>query len=171
MIRILGADDLAIFKAIRLEALRAEPAAFASSVEDWEVLSDDDWRKRLVDGPVFVAFKDDEPVGIMGLIRQRASKMAHRATLIMVYVRSSERAGGRASELLHATVAYAHENEIRQLELAVSAENTAARRFYEREGFHETGRIPGGVIHDNREIDDIIMVRRINDRESVTLTP
>jgi GNAT superfamily N-acetyltransferase len=129
LIRILGADDLAIFKAIRLEALRAEPAAFASSVEDWEVLSDDDWRKRLVEGPVFVAFKDDEPVGIMGLIRQRASKMAHRATLIMVYVRSSERAGGRASELLHATVAYAHENEIRQLELAFTAENTAARRF------------------------------------------
>jgi len=93
--------------------------------------------------------------------------MARRATLIILYVRSSERAGGRASELLNAMVVYAHENEIRQLELAVSAENTAARRFYEREGFHETGRIPGGFIPDNREIDDIIMVRRINDRESV----
>ncbi len=56
MIRILGIDDVAIVKAIRLEALRTEPAAFASSVEDWEALSDEEWCKRLVDGPVFVAF-------------------------------------------------------------------------------------------------------------------
>ncbi|OWV95971.1 acetyltransferase [Rhizobium sp. R72] len=167
MIRILGIDDVAIFKAIRLEALRTEPAAFASSAEDWEALSDDEWRKRLVEGPVFAAFKRGDPIGIMGLSRQRASKMAHRATLIMVYVRGSERAGGHAKELLEATVAYARKNGIRQLELAVSAENTAARRFYEREGFHEAGRIPGGFIHNSREIDDVIMVRRINDQENV----
>jgi ribosomal protein S18 acetylase RimI-like enzyme len=89
--------------------------------------------------------------------------MAHRATLIMVYVRRCERGGGCAKSLLDATVGYARGNRIRQLELAVSAENMAAIRFYEREGFHEAGRIPGGFVHDNREIDDVIMVRRIED--------
>ncbi|TCM75310.1 GNAT family N-acetyltransferase [Rhizobium sp. BK068] len=163
LIRILGIDDVAIFQRIRLEALRLEPAAFASSAEDWEALTDEEWRKRLIDGPVFVAFRHDDPVGIMGLSRQRASKMAHRATLIMVYVRRCERGGGCAKSLLDATVGYARGNGIRQLELAVSAENIAAIRFYEREGFHETGRIPGGFMHDNREIDDVIMVRRIED--------
>ncbi|CCM75644.1 GCN5-related N-acetyltransferase [Rhizobium mesoamericanum STM3625] len=168
MIRILGIEDVAIFKAIRLEALLTEPAAFASSVEDWEALSDDEWRTRLADGPIFAAFKGNDPIGIMGLSRQRASKIAHRATLIMVYVRGSERAGGHARELLNATVAFARKSGIRQLELAVSAENTSARRFYEREGFHEVGR-SGGFIHDSREIDDVIMVRRINDHENVGL--
>ncbi|MDQ0558240.1 ribosomal protein S18 acetylase RimI-like enzyme [Rhizobium mesoamericanum] len=123
----------------------------------------------MVDGPVFAAFKGNDPIGLMGLSRHRASKMAHRATLIMVYVRGSERAGGYARELLNATVAFARKNGIRQLELAVSAENMSARRFYEREGFHEVGRIPGGFIHDSREIDDVIMVRRINDLENVCL--
>jgi RimJ/RimL family protein N-acetyltransferase len=47
------------------------------------------------------------------------------------------------------------------LELAVSAENPAAIRFYLREGFSEVGRIPGGFLHDGREIDDVMMVRRL----------
>lgn len=39
-IRQLKEDDVAAFKAIRLEALQTEPAAYASSVEDWVSLSD-----------------------------------------------------------------------------------------------------------------------------------
>jgi ribosomal protein S18 acetylase RimI-like enzyme len=33
--------------------------------------------------------------------------------------------------------------------------------FYRREGFGETGRIPAGFIHEGREIDDVLMVRRL----------
>lgn len=46
---------------------------------------------------------------------------------------------------------------------AVSAENPAAIRFYLREGFSEVGRIPAGFLHDGREIDDVMMVRRLLD--------
>jgi hypothetical protein len=45
--------------------------------------------------------------------------------------------------------------------LAPSAENAAALRFYRDEGFQEIGRIPGGFLHDCRETDEILMVRRI----------
>ncbi|SEH91065.1 Acetyltransferase (GNAT) family protein [Rhizobium tibeticum] len=100
--------------------------------------------------------------GIMGLSRQRASKMAHRAMLIIVFVCRGERGGGCAKSQLDATVDYARGNGIRQLELAVSGESMAAIRFYEREGFHEAGRT-GGIMHDSREIDDVMMVRRIED--------
>ncbi len=58
MIRHLGPQDLAIFRAIRLEALRREPAAFASSAEDWELLPDDEWMRRLITNYVFVSFED-----------------------------------------------------------------------------------------------------------------
>lgn len=83
-IRHLGATDLAVFRDLRLEALRREPAAYASTAADWEALTDDDWLKALNDTVVFAAFLDGQPVGLTGLIRQKASKMAHRATLIMV---------------------------------------------------------------------------------------
>lgn len=81
MIRILGADDVEAFKRIRLEALRLEPSAFASSFDEWAKLPDDEWRRRLLADPVFLAFDGNEPVAIMGLLRQRAGKMAHRATM------------------------------------------------------------------------------------------
>ncbi|SCX32230.1 ribosomal-protein-alanine acetyltransferase [Agrobacterium sp. DSM 25558] len=161
-IRRIQADQVDAFRRIRLEALRSEPTFYASSYEDWVSLSVDEWQKRLHD-PVFVAFRDDEPVGITGLLRQRASKMAHRATIIMVYVRKNLRGTGLARNLLGTVADYARDIGILQLELAVSAENPAAIRFYLREGFSEVGRIPAGFLHDGREIDDVMMVRRLLD--------
>ncbi|RVP06308.1 hypothetical protein CN083_19340 [Sinorhizobium meliloti] len=46
---------------------------------------------------------------------------------------------------------------------ASSADNPAAIRFYHREGFSVAGRIPSGFLHEGREIDDVIMVKRIAD--------
>ncbi|MBP1858440.1 GNAT family N-acetyltransferase [Rhizobium herbae] len=166
MIRHLGPEDIDIFRRIRLEALRSEPAAFASSSEDWEGLPDAEWRRRLTVNAVFVDFHEGEPVAIMGLMRQSASKMAHRATVIMVYVRRDRRGGGHAKALLDVLVRHARVAGIRQLELAVSAENPTAIRFYRREGFAEVGRIPGGTIHEGREIDEILMTRRIDGEAS-----
>ena len=47
------------------------------------------------------------------------------------------------------------------MELFVNAENPAAMRFYQRQGFAEIGRIPGAVLEDGREIDDVMMARRL----------
>ncbi|RWK58123.1 GNAT family N-acetyltransferase [Mesorhizobium sp.] len=160
-LKLLDPDEFEIFKRIRLEALRAAPEAFASSAAEWENLPDEEWRRRLTNNPVVVSFRGEEPVGIMGLKRQRASKMAHRATVIMVYLRDSERGGGYAVGMLNMLLDHARALGIRQIELAVSAENPAAIRFYQREGFHEIGCIPAGFLHDGREIDEIVMARRL----------
>jgi L-amino acid N-acyltransferase YncA len=156
----LGQGEVDTFRRIRLEALRTEPSSFASSYDDWAALSSEEWLQRLND-PVFVAFQDEVPVGLMGLLPQRASKMAHRATIIMVYVCKNLRGNGVSSSLLSSVTEYAQQNGIRQLELVVSAENLGAIRFYQREGFVEVGRIPGGFLHDGQEIDDVIMVHRL----------
>ncbi|MBB3648802.1 RimJ/RimL family protein N-acetyltransferase [Rhizobium sp. BK619] len=161
-IRHIQAGEVEAFRRIRLEALRTEPASFASRYEDWAALSLDEWRNRLSE-PVFIAFQGGEPVGIMGLLRQRSSKMAHRATIIMVYIGRSLRGTGLAERLLDVVVDHARDIGIRQLELFVSAENAAAIRFYTRQGFSEVGRIPAGVLEEGREIDDVIMARRLVD--------
>lgn len=161
VIRRIFPDEIDVFRRIRLEALRTEPSSFASRYEDWVILPVEDWRRRLHD-PVFVVFGGDEPVGIMGLLRQRPSKMAHRATLVMVYLRASFRGTGLARDLLDVIIDFARDEGILQLELAVSAENSAALRFYQRHGFIEVGRIPGGLVDDDGEIDDVIMVRRLS---------
>jgi RimJ/RimL family protein N-acetyltransferase len=160
-LKLLNPDDFEIFKRIRLEALRAAPEALASSASDWERLPDEEWRRRLTANPVVVSIRGEEPVGIMGLMRQQGSKMAHRATIIMVYLRDSERGGGQAVAMLDLLLDHARASGIRQVELAVSAENPAAIRFYQREGFHEIGCIPAGFLHEGREIDEIVMARRL----------
>ncbi len=162
MIRRLVPGDADIFRRIRLEALRLEPAAFASRTEDWEVLDDAGWEQRLTANAVFVSFERDDPVGIMGLRPQTSSKMAHRASVIMVYVRASCRRIGYASALLDALTVYARDNGLRQLELAVSVEIPGAVKFYERSGFDHVGRIPAGFIHEGRGIDELLMVKRLN---------
>lgn len=159
-IRHVQVDEVDAFRRIRLEALLSDPSYFASSYDDWTSLSVSEWQQRLKD-PVFIAFQDSEPVGITGLVRQRASKMAHRATIIMVYVRKNMRGAGLAKNLLDTVADYARGIGVVQLELTVSAENPAAIRFYMREGFSEVGRIPGGFLHDGREINDVIMIRRL----------
>lgn len=159
-IRRVQADEIDAFKRIRLEALRAEPASFASSYEDWVGLSDEEWRQRLAD-PVFIVFRDGEAVGITGLLRQRPSKLTHRATIVMVYLRQNLRGTGLAAMLLRAVADHAHDIGIRQLELTVSAENPAAIHFYRKEGFSEFGRVPGGTVRDGREVDDVLMARRL----------
>ena len=159
-VRRISHEEFDIFRVMRLEALRCEPASFASRLEDWQFLTNEEWRRRL-DDPVFVAFSNDEPVGIMGLVRLRQSRMAHRATLVSVYVRKSERGTGTASNLLRVVMDHATRLGVLQMELAVNVENSAAMRFYQRHGFIEVGRIPGGVMDGAREIDDVIMARRL----------
>lgn len=160
-LKLLDPDDFEIFKRIRLEALRAAPEAFASSAAEWENLPGEEWRRRLMNNPVVVSFRGGEPAGIMGLMRQQASKMVHRATVVMVYLRDSERGGEYAVGMLNLLLDHARALGIRQVELAVSAENLAAMRFYQREGFHEIGCIPAGFLHEGREIDEIVMARRL----------
>lgn len=159
-IRRIDAAEVEAFKRIRLEALCEEPLAYASTYEDWAVLSDEEWRKRMSE-PVVAAFLGEEPVGLAGLMQQRSGKMTHRASIVMVYVRKSQRGTGLAGDLVDAIVDEARALGIVQLELAVTAENQAAARFYERKGFVEIGRIPGALLHEGREIDDIMMARRI----------
>jgi ribosomal protein S18 acetylase RimI-like enzyme len=79
----------------------------------------------------------------------------------MVYLRKDFRRSGLAKSLLDMVAKFAWDIGVTQLELTVSVENPVAISFYRREGFGETGRIPAGFIHEGREIDDVLMVRRL----------
>ncbi len=123
-------------------------------------MSENDWRQRLND-PVFAIFQDGDPIGLIGLVRERLPRAAHRASITMVYIRKNFRGSGLAKSLLDTVAKFAWDIGVTQLELTVSSENPVAISFYRREGFVEIGRIPAGFIHEGREIDDVLMVRRL----------
>lgn len=160
VVRRLSGKDVDVFRRIRLEALSHEPFSFASVFGDWAHLSDRQWRQHL-NQPVFVAFLDGQPVGMMGLRFEHARKMAHRSKLVSVYVRKGKRGTGIAANLLHGVAEYALAHGVIQLELAVNAENSAAIRFYERHGFVKVGCIPDGFLGHDTKHDELIMVLRL----------
>jgi ribosomal protein S18 acetylase RimI-like enzyme len=162
-IRLLGPDDLRHFKSIRLEALEREPDAFASTAEQWGALPDAEWLRRMVESPVFVAFRDGESVGIMGLLQEAPVKRRHRATIIMVYVRPDERGTGLAGQLLDMATKHARKLGVTQLELGVNADNEGAIGFYQRAGFTPFGRIPNASLVHGEAHDELLMVREIAD--------
>lgn len=162
-IRTISPREVDVFRQIRLEALKSEPGAFASVYEDWVRLSDAEWRERM-NIPIFVAFSERRPVGLVALKQLQQPKMMHRATLTMVYVNKSFRGSGLASALLNTTKRYAEENGIRQIELGARADRAAAIRFYQRAGFNEIGTVPQGYLEDGLEFDEILMVKRLDAR-------
>ena len=97
---------------------------------------------------------------MIGLRLNRARRFAHRVTVVSVYGRKGERGTGVAAHLLNEAMIHAYRLGVRQLELSVNAENTAATRFYQRHGFVEVGRIPNGFGVSGGEIDGLIMALR-----------
>lgn len=128
MIRRLAPDDWATFRAIRLEALRLEPAAYASTHDDWAQLSEEDWRGRLDANVVFATFCDTETTGIAGLRPDGA--------VIMVYVRATARGKGHAQLLMQTVRDEARARNMPRLWLHVALDNAPARRLYEWSGYN-----------------------------------
>lgn len=138
LIRRIGPDDATSYRAIRLEALKANPEAFGSTFE-LEDKRDLAWfAGRLKASHVLGAFRNGELVGTAGFAIQQGQKMAHKGTLWGMYVRPCSRNSGIGRLLVSAVLAVARQN-VELIQLTVVSENRTARRLYENAGFIEFG--------------------------------
>ena len=158
MIRRLGRADLAAFKYLRLMSLRSEPENYASTHAEWAALSDEDWAGYLKSSAVFAAFDGDAPVALAGLSRQSRARMAHRASLGMVFVVPEKRGSGVAARIMDHVIGFARGEGVLQLELAVHSGNARAVGFYKRLGFRIYGTLPRGFREKSGYVDDLLMV-------------
>lgn len=164
-IRILSgkapSDDWVLYRGIRLEALRGEPRHYASDLAAIEAYAEHEWRAVLAGTTMFGAFDRSALVAITALTQKPQPKMIHRAEIGQVYTRPEYRRDGVAARLLAAAREYARKAGVRQLELTVSGSNPKALRAYESAGFEVFGRLPAGYIHEDEEIEDVLMMQRI----------
>lgn len=158
IVRRLKPEDASVFRALRLASLEDAPDSFSSTYADWLAISDQDLRALLENEPIFAAFVDDQPVGLIGLIPTTKSKQSHRWGLAMVYVSQQVRGRGAANELMLSALRFAKDAGVLQLELSVNAANARAIRFYKRHGFVVTGQIPRGFRIENGFADEVMMV-------------
>ncbi|MCK1542519.1 GNAT family N-acetyltransferase [Bradyrhizobium sp. 179] len=137
-IRRLNSNDAASFKAIRLEALSANPELLRSTFELENGLSVVWFAGRLQNAHVVGAFQNGELVGTAGFSIQEGQPNAHKGRLFGMYVRPSSRNVGIGRLLLNSVLDIAREH-VELIQLSVVRENRPARLLYESAGFLEYG--------------------------------
>jgi ribosomal protein S18 acetylase RimI-like enzyme len=158
--RRLTQADGALFRDLRLEALQRSPEGFASSYEA-EKDRDAAWfAGRLKEAAVFVAIGDDRPLGMAGFKAHDTPKMAHKGMLWGMYVAPEARGLGVGRKLVQAVLEHA-QGKVEQVQLAVTAENPAARALYEAMGFEVYATEPRSLKEGDRYWDDLLMARDV----------
>ncbi len=147
-------------RALRLDALKDEPAAFASSYEDELAFSDDLWIGRLesayarAGNMTLFADADAALVGMAGANWSAKAKLRHVAEIYGVYVAPGQRSKGIATALMRPLLdelrAIGH---IEKVKLEVNSEARAAIRLYEKLGFKRVGTARRELKVDGRYFD------------------
>ena len=162
MIRRLGPEDLAVWRAFRIEALTSSPESFLMTLAEEQDRPDELVVTDLGERPVLGRFDGERLTGCIALRGMEGPEFAHRAWVGTVYVSPERRGSGDADQLMEAIAAVAREAGHLQLELHVLSTNSRAVHFYERHGFRVTGRLPRAVYRNDVFEDDLHMVRPLD---------
>ncbi|MGI2327007.1 GNAT family N-acetyltransferase [Planococcus sp. YIM B11945] len=155
------ADAETVYK-LRIEALKNNPDAFATRLEDALKKPVEATKERLSSesAVTFGAFISGKLVGNMSLSRELTPRMNHRAMIVAVYVTPTERGKGIAGLLLSALIEHAKKwNGLEQLHLTVSSHNENAKNLYRRFGFETYGVDVKAMKTPENYIDEDLMVK------------
>jgi len=158
-IRRLRADDAAIWRDLRLEALLLHPEAYGSTHDDWAGQPLQAFADRLSAGLVLGAFRGGALVGSTAL--DADPDTPETGLLTAVYVNATYRGAGIARDLLRAAEVQAKDAGMTRLALCVASGNDRALRFYRAAGFRPAGQGPRALARDGQLLDLIDMVRPI----------
>ena len=157
-IRRLETSDAALYREIRLEALKQNPEAFGSTFERENAQPLSWFEAALGRSDIFGAFLDETLAGIAGYVAQESPKQAHKALLWGMYVRSAARNSGLGKKLVAAVLSHAR-GRVEMVQLAVVSENVGARWLYNALGFVEYGFEKRALKQDGRYYDEVLMVK------------
>jgi len=157
-IRRLAPTDAALYRDIRLEALRCNPEAFGSTFDAENAQPLTLFADRIGGSNVFGAFHDSKLVGIAGLLIGKGQKEAHKGRLVGMYVRPSARKVGVGRRLVE-TIIESARHSVELIQLAVVSDNEPARRLYERLGFVEYGLEKKALKQDGRYYNEVLMAK------------
>lgn len=167
VIRPLDERDAALFRTVRLRALREEPDAYGSSYDEQKdrPLAAFEERLRPTDERVTLgAFEGETLVGTITFTRDTGAKDRHKGVITTMYVAPEARGRGVGRALLLAAIARARAMPgVEQIHLGVVTTNTAARALYASVGFSTYGTEPHALKNgDGEYVDEELMVLWLN---------
>ena len=143
-IRRIGLDEGTLYREIRLDSLADSPDAFSTTFESANKRSLESWIEQADsaavgrDRAIFLAFIDDEPVGIAGLYGDAEEQAL--GGVVQVWVAHAHRGSGVAGALLDSVVSWARDSGFERISAWVNDENRRAARFFGKHGFEMTGK-------------------------------
>ena len=140
-LNIIGVDDWRLWRELRIEALREAPHAFGSKLSDWQGSGDTEqrWKARLASAPFnVVASIDGKPAGMVSALNADDDT----AELISMWVAPFARGQGVGDALIRGVIAWAREQYVTRVVLAVRNDNKPAVALYSRHGFIDSGPVP-----------------------------
>jgi GNAT superfamily N-acetyltransferase len=158
-VRVLTVEDLRAYRELHRYGMLESPLGFVDVPATDAARSDADVAALLERGEGWGVFEGDRLVGKLTIDALPYPSLAHAFWVHAVYVHPDARGRGASTALMHAAIESAHAKGARRIVLWVNEANTTARRFYERLGFRETGRIPEGIRVGDRYVADVLMCR------------
>ena len=135
-LRVITADDWAVFRALRLRALADSPDSFSITLAEATPNPEAVWRERAEGpGPVVLAFDGGRAVAMGGLHTPEGSTDAF---VWGMWVEPGSRGRGLGARVLAELLARVPADG-RTVRLHVTDGNDGARRLYEAHGFVATG--------------------------------
>lgn len=163
-IRELLPKDWEKYKAIRLEALEADPIAFAETYENSVTHEDSFWQNRLESLSSIWLFAEvgSHIVGMIGAFIKDNKESPGTAILVGVYVNKDYRGKGIGKQLLaHLLQEIRTKGFIHKVKLWVAETQSSARKLYEGEGFAYIGKKAEPIEYNGRRYDELIMEKQL----------
>ncbi|WP_394218693.1 GNAT family N-acetyltransferase [Halobacillus trueperi] len=143
-IRRLSAEDVEDYFQIRLESLKTNPEAFASSYEEEKAQPVALYKERLESPQSSLtsgAYENGKLVGIITVVRENKQKLKHRSNLVSLYITPESRGQGLGRLLLREGLANVQEwHGVEQVHLTDASSNTPAITLYQSCGFETYGK-------------------------------
>lgn len=157
IIRQLTANDLAAYRALHRFGMSESPSGFVDVAETDAARPDEVVEALLARGEAWGAFDGERLLGKLTIDALPYPSLALTFWIHAVYVHPDARGSGASSKLIRAAIDHVRSKGARRVALWVNGVNAHARGLYERVGFEQTGRVPGGIQVAGEYVDDVLM--------------
>ena len=162
-IRRLERTDAKEFQRLRLFALQHNSTSFRSSFEEEVKKTLEQFEASIEpksESVFWGAFQEDRLIGMVGLGREESVKTEHKGFIRSMFVDTSARKLGVASELLKTAISHSEAHmKLEQLNLAVNSTNIEAINLYKKFRFVEYGIEPNALKIEGRYFAEMLMCR------------
>lgn len=160
--------DFQAIKELMLTGLKEDPKAFSVDYEDYNDNSNDWWNNYInpyifsLKDRMFIAFDNNKPVGMIGVLYDYRSRRTHVANIVWFYILNDYRGQGIGKELLQSAINNAKENNMLKITLFVNSQQENAIKIYNKFGFNQNGRLEKELKIGNEYIDTLIFEMILN---------